>query len=352
MDNKRHVGHLSRREILTGGVVAAAMLCSGVRAAAPTVAERIVDTHHHFYPPRYVAKRRSDILAVGPGFPHIVDWTPQQSLAAMDQAGIAKSILSMSAPGIWFGGAAESAATARECNEYAADLVHAYPGRFGFFAALPLPDPQASVAEIGYALDHLHADGIGLLTNYDSRYLGDPLFEPVMAELHRRAAVVYTHPAGTDCCHNIDSGLPMASMEFPFDTTRTIASLAFKGTLNRFPDIRFIFSHGGGTVPFLVGRMGSILRTRTDLAALFPDGLQAALARHFYDTVSIIASPSIKALTDFVPTGNLLFGTDYPYNAPSAQLEAFGHFNFSAAERAAVLGQNAARLLAGNRSPA
>jgi predicted TIM-barrel fold metal-dependent hydrolase len=311
----------------------------------PPGTSMVVDTHHHFYPPQYVARRREEILAISPGFQHVVDWTPEDSLAAMDEAGVDKAILSISTPGIWFDDTNEARVVARECNEYAAALVRDYPDRFDFFAAVPLPDSSGSIAEIAYAIDQLGAVGVGLLTNYGGRYLGDPVFSPVFEELDRRGTTVYIHPTTVDCCRNLVTDLPPAFLEFVFDTTRTAASLLFSGTLTRLRKLRFIFSHGGGTLPMLTGRLELLVRNKPALQKLFPQGLDHELARHYYDTVSIMSPAAVRAMKTFVPSTQMVFGTDCPYGPIDLQLKAIAAFDFSDADRALVIGANAQRLL-------
>ena len=183
-------------------------------------------------------------------------WTLQSSLADMEKAGVTTAVLSLAPPGVWFGDVEEGRSLARACNEYGAQLRKDNPGRFGLFAAIPLPDTEGSLREIDYALDVLKADGIGLYTSYGEKYLGDAAFVPVFEELNRRRAVVYTHPVNPACCTHLADGVGPSSIEFATDTTRTIASLIFgkAGTAFRCPDIRFIWSHSGGTLPFLIGR--------------------------------------------------------------------------------------------------
>jgi predicted TIM-barrel fold metal-dependent hydrolase len=292
-----------------------------------------------------VAQRRQEILAMSPGYERVVDWTPLQSLAAMDEAAVDKAILSISAPGIWFDKADEARIVARECNDYAASLVQSHPDRFGFFAAIPLPDPAGSIAEIAYALDHLGAAGVVLLTNYSDRYLGDPAFASVLEELDRREAVIFVHPAVGDCCRNLLPSLPPAYLEFPFDTTRTAASLLFSGTLTKLRRLRLIFSHGGGTLPMLTGRLELRVRNQAEFSHMFPQGLQYELARHYYDIVSITAPAPILAVKSFLPTTQLLFGSDFPYAPIAPQFNGIGAFEFANDDRVLVSGGNAQRLL-------
>ena len=182
------------------------------------------------------------------------NWTAEKSLADMDQAGIAVAMLSVTQPGVNFTSGEAARKLVRECNEYAAKLIADHPGRFGGFAMLPLTDIDGSLKEIAYALDTLKLDGIGLLTNYHDKWLGDPAFLPVMEELNRRKVVVYTHPATADCCVNLVRTEPPGMVEWGTDTTRTIGDIVFSGNAQKFRDIRWIFSHAGGTMPFLIER--------------------------------------------------------------------------------------------------
>lgn len=278
-----------------------------------------IDVHHHILPPDYVklvGDARIGPLIVSGKTPQ---WTPAESIAAMDRNGIEKAVTSISAPGLWFGDPAATRSLTRHCNEYAAALRRDHPGRFGMFAALPLPDVEASLAEIDYALGALGAEGIGLLTNYDGRYPGDPAFAPVFDELDRRHAVVYFHPTTAPCSTCLGE-IPAATLEFPFDTTRAVASLLFGGTLARCRNVRFIFSHAGGTVPFLAERIARLER-RPEFKRAAPDGVIAELKRLYFDTALSANRYAMAALLELVDPAQVLFGSDYPF-APEATMAA------------------------------
>ena len=279
-----------------------------------------IDVHHHILPPSYVRSvgdgRIGPLIVAG----KTPEWTPQHSIEAMDRNGIEKAITSISAPGLWFGDTHVTQALTRECNDYAAAMCNDHPGRFGVFASLPLPDIDASLREIAYALDDLKADGIGLLTNYDGKYPGDPSFAPVFEELNRRKAVVYFHPTEAPCCHAHHLAIPAATLEFPFDTTKAVTSLLFGGTFARCRDIRFIFSHAGGTIPFLAERIAR-LEVRPEFRESVPDGVIFELKRLFFDT-ALSANPlAFSALLKLVASEQVLFGSDYPF-APETTMAA------------------------------
>ncbi|HEV8437670.1 MAG TPA: amidohydrolase family protein [Methylomirabilota bacterium] len=338
----------SRRRFL-GGLTAlgASVVVSGCRSAAPapaaerpTPAQRI-DVHHHHAPPGFVA----EITRRQTGQRPLMEWTPAKSIEDMDRAGVATSITSITQPGVWFGDAAAARRLARECNEYAARLVSDYPARFGMFAVVPTPDTDGSLAEIAYALDVLKADGIGLLTSYGDKWLGDLAFIPVMAELNRRKAVVYTHPTTANCCRNLVPDVPPSIIEWGTDTTRTIASLVFSGASVRFPDIQFIFSHGGGTMPFLTERFIRLPLANKELQARLPNGVAHELRRFHYDTAQAAHPMALASLLKLVPVSRVLFGTDFPFRTSEDHVKGLTEYGLSAADLRAIDRDNALRLL-------
>ena len=291
-------------------------------------------------------KRGIGVIAQQQGYlpARILNWSPQNALAEMDQNGVATSIVSISTPGIWFGDAQSARTLARKCNEYAAQLVKDYPGRFGFFASAPLPDTEGSLKEIAYALDVLKADGIIFLTSYGDKWPGDPAYVPVFDELNRRKALVYFHPAAPNCCRNLISDVPTVFTEVPQDTTRAITSLLFSGSFARFRDTRFIFSHAGGTIPMLAGRLSYYSAEMKDLVDKIPNGIEFELKRLYYDIASSANPPAMAALMKLVPTSQILFGSDYPFVRIAEGAAGMNQVGLSASELRAIGRDNAARI--------
>ena len=332
----------ARRNFLAGGIAALGLGASApapATAQAPAAKTRI-DVHHHYVPAVHaeaMTKQRH-----GGSLPK---WSLQSSLDDMEKAGVRTAVLSLVPPGVWSGEADEARALARACNDAGAKLMTDHPGRFGLFAAIPLPDTDGSLREIEYALDVLKADGIGLFTSYGEKYLGDPAFVPVFEELNRRKAVVYTHPLVPVCCGHLGYGMGPSSIEFATDTTRTIASLIYgkAGTAFRCPDIRFIWSHSGGTLPFLIGRFIREQVVRKD--PRMPDGPVPIVRKYFYEVAQGNTREQLAALTQLIPTSQVMLGSDFPYREAFEAVEGLAAYPFSAVDLAAIDRGNAVRLL-------
>jgi predicted TIM-barrel fold metal-dependent hydrolase len=304
---------------------------------------RRLDIHHHILPPAYVAKARDHVAAVAGEFAEqVLGWTPQRSIEAMDQAGVHMAVTSISSPGIHFGDGADAAGLARECNDYAADMAARHAGRFGIFAVLPLPDVDASLKEIDRAED---VKGFGLYTNYGGAWLGDAKFAPLLEELNRRKAVVFVHPLVCPRCTGMLASVPDAIMEYPFDTTRTIASLLYSGSFARYRDIRFVFTHGGGALPMLGHRIARYAAINKSIAERARGNAAEELRRLYFDVVSVTQPGPFAALTALVPTTQLLFGSDYPYWPPDMTVKGLAGLGLSDIDKAAIEGGNACKLL-------
>jgi 6-methylsalicylate decarboxylase len=302
-----------------------------------------IDVHHHLFPPPFVAQLIEHQHYLSRGI--AAHWTPQVSIDDMDEASVATSITSITAPGFSFVKPELLRTITRECNDYGARMTVDHPGRFGLFASLPLPDIDASLAEIAYALDVLKADGIGLLTSYGNQWLGDPEFAPVMDELNRRKAIVYVHPTTADCCRNLMPGIQDWVIEFPVDTTRTIASLLFSGTVLRCPDIKFIFSHCGGILPMLTEHLLRVPVIDPKMKDIVPRGVMHELGQFHYDVALRAHQTGLASAMKMMSITQLLFGTDAPLRKSIATVQGLIDYGFSAQELRAIDCDNAKRLL-------
>ncbi|HWV53723.1 amidohydrolase family protein [Pseudorhodoplanes sp.] len=276
----------------------------------------LIDIHAHFLTKNYLAAMRATGMDTVDGFP-LPDWSPDTALALMDRCGIETQILSISAPGIDFVSGEAARRLARDINEELAGIVARHPGRFRGFGLLPLPDLDGALQELAYALDVLKFDGLGLYTNFGGLYPGDSRLDPLFEELNRRKAVVYVHPVAPPDFDMTRFGFPAPTIEYPFDTTRMILNLVSSGTLRRFPDVRMIVSHGGGTLPFLVPRMMRHM-VRFARSPVTPDEIMADFRSLYFDMTAVSHPHAIDALLTLAPKDHLLYGSDHPFMVPTA----------------------------------
>jgi 6-methylsalicylate decarboxylase len=305
------------------------------------MSKRKIDTHQHFLPKLYVDAVGLDLLNAAMPTGVAPTWSEEAAIAMMDENGIDEGILSISS-----GPAMPDAATLlRRCNDHAAELRSRYKGRFGSFASLPLPDIDAALKEVSYCLDELKVDGFILFTNYEGMYLGDAHFVPLLEELDRRGTVVFIHPNQPP--HDIPRVAPASVLEYPFETTRTAASLVISGAMTRYKNARFILSHAGGTLPFLVPRLALSISMMPGAAERVGDTL-AAVRSFYFDTALSAGKAPLSALAQIADPDHILFGTDFPF-APTTAIRQFGavldDIDIPGVEMDKVYGENAARLL-------
>ena len=348
---------IDRRTVLAG--LGAAACCGRTAHAAGPSAKAVhgsVDVHHHFYPQFLMnawaaAPTDGDWTAYKALFmgPPYTGWTPERALALLDANGIGTAVLSLPAGTVAFARGAALVPMVRQVNDYATRLAADHPGRFGLFALLPMPDLPASIAEAGRALDELGATGIALMTSYGNRWLGHPDFTPLLAELDRRGAVVHVHPKAPTCCTNLvqsNAWGESSLLEFPYDTGRTIFDLLQSGALLRFRNIQWIFSHLGGVIPLLAGRMREVgPGFWKDLDKVAPQGLDHEFQRLNYDTAASAYEPSMRSALAYLPSSNLLFGTDYPHYDVPRTVNNFKHLSMSRALKTAIQRDNPRRFL-------
>jgi predicted TIM-barrel fold metal-dependent hydrolase len=353
-DSKRWFGcgcgcNSSRRRFLAGAAAfSATALLPGDDKSAQAAPAKLIDTHHHFYPPAY-QKAQVD-WEDQHKVPHLgvqSAWTRENDIEGMDKNSITTSILSLaSTPGVWFdAGAGAAHDMARLCCDFAAEMVRDHPGRYGLFAPLSMLDTDATLKEIEYAFETLKADGINLQTNYGDKWLGDATYKPILEELNRRKAVIFVHPLVASCCSRLSIGAIPAVIEVPHDTTRTVLSLLLNGRFAQLPDIKWLFSHGGGTIPYLAGRIEAFYDQRGRAPGGFaPDGIEAEFKRLYYDTANATHPAAMAALMKLVPASQITYGTDHPY-FPLNQIDALRQLNLPPADFEAIASGNAARLV-------
>jgi predicted TIM-barrel fold metal-dependent hydrolase len=304
-----------------------------------------INVHHHHSPPSLIEPMRKANLGHPPQF----TWTPQKSIDDMDRSGTAVSVLSVSLPAVAFLPRDDARWLARDANDYAMRLIADHPGRFGSFATLPMPYVDDTLKEIEYALDVLKMDGVCLLTSYGDRWLGDAAYAPVMEELNRRGAVTFVHPNMPNCCANTVPDIPPQIVEYGTDTARAITNLLFTGTSAHCADVKFIFCHGGGSMPMFMDRYRSMSKVAPRFAEFTPDKVWSELKRFHYDTALAANAPAMAALRQVAPISQILFGTDFPFRVSdyqAADLQAL----FDAGELKAIERENALRLMPGLRA--
>lgn len=279
-----------------------------------------IDVHHHAYHGRLAdALAARGVTHMAPGVP-VPRWEVDDTLRVLDDCGLDAAVLSVLMPDAALR-LEDAADLVRRTNEWTAELVRDHPRRLGLLATLPLPDLAASLAEVGHAFDVLGADGVVLPASLaDGALLGDPQLDPLLAELDRRAAVAFVHPnPGYRCsCTGAPDAaavVPPPLVDFVMDTTRAVANLLFRGALRRFPGIRFVLAHGGGTIPFLVGRLELaktwVLADRNGSAP--QDPVRTELARLYYETAQASAPAALACVDAVAEPGHVLFGTDFPF---------------------------------------
>jgi len=226
--------------------------------------------------------------------------------------GIQTAIVSLSAPGVYFGNKQDAIDLARSCNEFAAEMRTKYPTRFGNFAVLPMPFTDLAIKEMEYALDTLKADGVVLLGSTEGHFLGDKRFDDLMAELDKRKATVFVHPNIHPTSDTLSIDTPGFMVEFLCDTTRAAVNLILTGTLEKYPNITWILAHAGRFLPYIAWRI-SLANALKDLSVNIPQGVLTYIKRFYFDT-ALSPSPMTQAcLKELVDPSHVLFGSDFPF---------------------------------------
>ncbi len=293
--------HTSRRSLLQALTASAASTIISKTALAATPKPYRIDAHGHFMSPVMIDVLGAQELGL------FANWSATKHLESMDENGIASTLLSI--PPHYDPELVDR--LARPTNEFGARLASDYPGRFGLMAFLPMPHIDATLREIDYALDTLKVDGVAMYTNYGDQWLGDPTFDPIFDELNHRGATLFVHPISANCCKSLLPNVADTTIEWQTDTTRAIANLLFSGTTTRYPNVCIIFSHGGGTMPYLIERF-TAAANNIKYKEYFPQGFAGALHNLFFDTAWTSNAVAMGALRKVAPLTHILLGSDYP----------------------------------------
>ncbi len=287
-----------------------------------------IDVHYHAMNKPY----KEAISHIG-GIIRTPDWSRQMALEFSKRQGIGTGILSLAVPGAHFGDDAKARDLARRCNEDLAEFIAQHPKGFGQFAITAMPDVEGACESAIYALDTLKADGVVLLSNYNGIYPGQPEWDPFLKVLDDRSAVCFIHPNNHPIAPQIrkgfNDGIGNFLGEFLFDTTRAGLNILFNDVLDRFPRIRFILAHAGGTLPFFSWRLGEIMERQmteepwlsqyqspfmTNHAGKITKDFVLSKVRRFWVDTALSAGPqSIGSVLQAVDHDKILFGSDWPY---------------------------------------
>ncbi len=277
---------------------------------------RFIDVHHHTVLPEYQqALVRSG--AADPSRPIRKNSDAAQALEAMESLGIGGAIINpLSVAGVHHGDDANARYLCRSVNEALAKFVAHAPKRMGFFAPIPFPDVDGTLREMEYALDHLGADGLIMLTNQNERYIGDPAYEAIYAEMDRRGAVVFVHPARPSFVDDLNLKLWASVIEYPFETTRIAANLIYNGFMKKYPNIKWILAHAGGCLPYLSLRLKLMEESdeyKPTFAERHPEGAPHYVSKFYYDTAIAGSRAAMLALREVADMDRVMFGSDWPY---------------------------------------
>ncbi len=272
-----------------------------------------IDVHCHLNPPFYM-----EAVIAHRGLPQLgrfPDSTVPTVLKMMDENEIEFSIPAVTFPGVHFMPPDVARDIARRCNDFSAEQAAKLPKRFGGMGLVPMHDMKHAVAEVNYILDTVKLDGVCLFASYGEKFIGDAAFDPVLEALNDHGAVCFIHPTVSPSSRDLDLPYPASLIEYTFDTTRAAVHLLFSGALKRYPRIRFLLSHAGGTLPFLAYRLSVLPWLIKRIPQLSRDEIYDGLRQFYYDTALAAGPQTMGSLKIVAAPERILFGTDFPYTS-------------------------------------
>jgi len=288
---------------------------------------KIIDIHHHV------------IGGKNPNAALLPPWNMEIDEQVMDRMGIAGALLSLPV--------ASTPEVTRQMNDFLAQFVAYNPQKYGMLACLPSAHPDAALKEIEYAYETLNADGFIMPSNAGGIYIGDDRMDEILAELDRRSAVILLHPTKPATVETSLYVKDMSIYEFPFDTTRAMMDLIYRGKIQKYPNIKWIVSHAGGTIPYIAYRLSTVAE-ENKVSTLSAGEILASLKSLYYD-VALSTSPSVfSALKELAGASHIMFGTDYPLRYEAGVTESIKQFKdysgFSKEEQDKIMSDTAKEL--------
>jgi len=321
----------------------------------------VIDVHNHYYPPGFIDALRAGTselkvrddedgnpVLYSPGDANIAvpghrDIAYREIVLAAE--GVDRQLISLTCPGTLLESPERSAKLAELVNDAFAEVMATRGNRFTALATLPLNDPRASVAEFE-RVRKLGFKGCMLMGNVNGVPLADKRYWPLWERASDAGAVMYIHPTFPLGVEAMQEYWLMPLVGFLFDTTLAAAHLVFAGIPERFPGIKWVLGHLGGTIPYLAERLdrgfNAFAECRKDLKLPPSEHLKA----FYYDTVNFDPA-ALRLAIEFAGVGQILAGSDYPHQIGSIpkMLGAIRGLGLPAADEAKILGGNAARLL-------
>ena len=304
------------------GAAAVALGSFGAFNIGEDIKLRRVDFHAHAILQSYIDGLKK--LGIGAqelegiAFPK---WTVDAHLKFMDDAEIDFSVLSIPSPHIYNGDVNEkiSCDVARKINTELNELCAVYPDRLGFVAVLPMPSVDGSIDEIHFSMSRLNALGVKVATNSDGVYLGDEMFDPIFKELNARQALVIIHPTPPKNFprEGVVTGKVMSFYEYPVDTTRAVLNMIANGTLEKFPNIKFVVPYCGSVLPYMKQRAESNFKSIIENSV----DVEAAVKKFYFDLAGDPTPEQMDILLKVTDGDHLVYGSDFPYSPAQILLD-------------------------------
>jgi aminocarboxymuconate-semialdehyde decarboxylase len=322
---------------------------------------RVVDVHNHYYPPRYMEALRSGDSAVtikidkdgNPEVHYPGDFNTavrgHRDIAyrqeVLEQEGVTTQVLSLTTPGTHVEDPERAVRLARMVNDEFAEAVAERSPWFAALATLPLNDPRASVTEFRRAVEQLGMPGAMLFSNVNGVALADERYWPLYEVANDLGAVLHIHPTNPISVEQMREFWLMPLVGFLMDTTVAAAHLVYSGVAERFPNIKWVLSHLGGAIPYLAERLDRGYEAFPECRANIVKPPSEYLNRWHYDTVNFDPR-ALEFAIGFAGADRIMAGSDYPHAIGSipSMLRALRAIDVSEAERAAIMGGNAARV--------